>query len=86
MQYQRNKNDHKDHKIRKARSPEYIIDSDLGEMNYAEPYGNQFVSPMIIKGEQSIDSNEHGSGAAQPSLQGTIVQIKNELKKELQFR
>ena len=83
MQYQRNKNDHKEQKHRKARSPEYIIDSDLGEMNYAEPYGNQFVSPMIIKGEQSIDTNEHVSGAAQPSLQGTIVQIKNELKNRM---
>jgi hypothetical protein len=83
MQYQRNKHDHKDQKHRKARSPEYIIDSDLGEMNYAEPYGNQFVSPMIIKGEQSIDTNEHVSGQAQPSLQGTIVQIKNELKNRM---
>ena len=83
MQYQRSKPDQKDQKHRKARSPEYIIDSDLGEMNYAEPYGNQFVSPMIIKGEQSIDTNEHGSGTAQPSLQGTIVQIKNELKNRM---
>jgi hypothetical protein len=80
MQYQKNNKDQKDKRHRKARSPEYIIDSDLGEMNYAEPYGNQYISPMIMKGEQSIDANEHIPGVTQPSLQGTIVQIKNELK------
>ena len=83
MQYQKSNKNQKDQKHRKARSPEYIIDSDLGEMNYAEPYGNQYASPMIIKGEQSIDTNEHIPGATQPSLQGTIVQIKNELKNRM---
>ena len=83
MQYQKSKQDKKDQRHRKARSPEYIIDSDLGEMNYAEPYGNQFVSPMIMKGEQSVDANEHISPPQQPSLQGTIFQIRNELKNRM---
>ena len=83
MQYQKNNKEQKDKRHKKARSPEYIIDSDLGEMNYAEPYGNQYISPMIMKGEQSIDANEHIPGVSQPSLQGTIVQIKNELKSRM---
>ena len=86
MQYQKSKQDQKDQRHRKARSPEYMIDSDLGEMNYAEPYGNQFVSPMIMKGEQSIDTNEQmqrGEPQQQPSLQGTIFQIKNELRNRM---
>ena len=83
MQYQRSKPEQKEQKNRKPRSPEYIIDSDLGEMNYQETLTNQFVSPIFIKGEQSIDTYEHASGITQPSLQGAIVQIKNELKNRM---
>ena len=56
MQYQRNKFDDKRKKHKKSRSPEYD-DSDLGEMNYIEPGGNQYQNANEPQ-EQNIDINE----------------------------
>ena len=83
MQYQRNKFEEKKKKHRKSRSPDNI-DSDLGEMNYADPNGNQYISSNA-QVEQNIDINEQQTIPVQPSLQGTINQIKNELKNRMEL-
>ena len=83
MQYQRNKFDDKRKKHKKSRSPEYD-DSDLGEMNYIEPGGNQYQNANEPQ-EQNIDINEQQTVPNQPSLQGTIQQIKNELKNRMEL-
>ena len=83
MQYQRNKFEEKKKKHRTSRSRDNI-DSDLGEMNYADPNGNQYISSNA-QIEQNIDINEQQTIPVQPSLQGTINQIKNELKNRMEL-
>ena len=77
MLYQKHILDEKKKKQKKNRSPEYD-DSDLGEMNYAEPTGNQYINNNTQE-EQNINIDEQQTVPVQPSLQGTISQIKNEL-------
>ena len=81
MQFQKHKLDEKKKKLRKSRSPEYD-DSDLGEMNYADPTGNQYINTNAQE-EQNININEQQTVPVQPSLQGTISQIKNELRNRM---
>ena len=83
MQYQKHKPEEKKKKHRRARSPENE-DSDLGEMNYADPIGNQYISSNAQE-EQNLDFNEQQTAPVQPSLQGTISQIKNELKSRMEL-
>ena len=83
MQYQRNKFEEKKKKHRKSRSPDNI-DSDQGEMNYADPNGNQYIQSNA-QVEQNIDINEQQPIPVRSSLQGTIVQIKNELKNRMEL-
>ena len=83
MQFQKNKFGEKKKKHRKGRSPDHL-DSDLGEMNYAEPTGNQYIASNTQE-EQNNDENEQQTAPVQPSLQGTIVQIKNELKNRMEL-
>ena len=83
MQFQKNKFGEKKKKHRKGRSPDNL-DSDLGEMNYAEPTGNQYITSNTQE-EQNNDENEQQTAPVQPSLQGTIVQIKNELKNRMEL-
>ena len=81
MLYQKHILDEKKKKHRKSRSPEYD-DSDLGEMNYADPNGNQYINTNTQE-EQNINTEEQQTVPVQPSLQGTISQIKNELKNRM---
>ena len=74
MQYQKHKFEEKKKNYRKARSPD-DADSDQGEINYAEPIGNQFISSNVQE-EQIEDLDEQQTAQVQPSLQGTISQIK----------
>ena len=83
MQYQRNKFEEKKKKHRKSRSPDNI-DSDQGEMNYADPNGNQYIQSNA-QVEQSIDINEQKPIPVRSSLQGIIVQIKNKLKNRMEL-
>ena len=82
MIYQKSKLDEKKKKYRKSRSPEYE-DSEQGEMNYAEPTGNQFINTNTQEEENNL--NEQQTVPVRPSLQGTIVQIKNELKNRMEL-
>ena len=83
MQYQKHKFEEKKKNYRKARSPD-DADSDQGEINYAEPIGNQFISSNVQE-EQIEDLDEQQTAQVQPSLQGTISQIKNELKNRMEL-
>ena len=83
MQYQRNKFEEKKKKHRKSRSPDNI-DSDQGEMNYADQNGNQYIQSNA-QVEQSIDINEQKPIPVRSSLQGIIVQIKNKLKNRMEL-
>ena len=83
MQFQKNKFGEKKKKHRKGRSPDHL-DSDLGEMNYADPTGNQYINEDA-QVEQNIDINEQQTVPVQPSLKGTINQIKNELKSRMEL-
>ena len=53
-------------------------------MNYADPNGNQYISSNA-QVEQNIDINEQQPIPVRSSLQGTIVQIKNELKNRMEL-
>ena len=48
MQYQKNKSDQKEKKERNKEN----TDSDLGEMVYVEPIGNQVISPESLGQDQ----------------------------------
>ena len=71
MQFQRNKLEQKDKKDRNQENTE----SDIGEMFYMEPIGNQVISPMSGL-EQSSETNENKINKDQPQHRTIIQTVK----------
>ena len=78
MQFQRNKSEQKDKKDRNQENTE----SDIGEMFYMEPIGNQVISPMSGL-EQSSETNENKINKDQPQHRTIIQTVKNDLKNKV---
>ena len=81
MQYQKNKSDQKEKKERNKEN----TDSDLGEMIYVEPIGNQVISPESLGQDQMNETNENKSNEdKQVKSHRTILQtVKNDLKNKV---
>ena len=89
MQFQKNKLDTSE----RSNNNKDISTSNLGEMVYIEPLGNQLISPISIGGEKSPESEEKMkneekviSNAITENNQNIIKKVENDLKKKLDIR
>ena len=80
MQFQKNKFDINEYSgINKDNT-----NSNLGEMPYIEPMGNQLISPISIGGDKSMEIGEKVKIRNQPMPNRTIIQtVKNDLKNKV---